>query len=134
MSADLLQISPETVCDIIATARATQAMADGDIDDVALDDDDDEEPEFLAGSMQETGPDSLLAEFGALREEESRDLIALVLVGRGRYRRGDWHKARDQAHEVPLKDRARYLADMPLLGTYLERGLAALGYSCGDTG
>jgi Protein of unknown function (DUF3775) len=127
----LLQISPETVCDIIATAHEMQAMADGDIDDVALGDDD-EETEFRAGSVKDSGRDALLAELGALRGEESLDLIALVLIGRGSYRRGDWQSAREQARDLPFKDRARYLADTPLLATYLERGLAALGYSCSD--
>jgi Protein of unknown function (DUF3775) len=126
----MLRVSPETVCDIIAAARAMQAMADGDIDDVALDDE--EETEFLAGAVKETGRDALLAELHGLTEEGSLDLIALMLVGRGKYGRGDWHEARRQARDVPLKDRGRYLADMPLLGAHLERGLAALGYSCGD--
>jgi hypothetical protein len=129
MSADLLRIGLETVCDIIAAAREMLAMADGDIDDVALDDD--EEIEFLAEAMKETGRNVLLAELEGLTEEESLDLIALLLVGRGSYGRGDWHEARRQARDVPFKDRPRYLADMPLLATYLERGLEALGYSCG---
>jgi Protein of unknown function (DUF3775) len=128
----MLRVSLETVCAIITAARAMQAMADGDIDDVALDDD--EETEFLADAVKETGRDALLAELDGLGEEESLDLIALMLIGRGRYGRGDWHEARGQARDVPFSDRPRYLADMPLLGTYLERGLAALGYSCEGNG
>jgi Protein of unknown function (DUF3775) len=121
----MLRVSPETVCAIIAAAREMQAMADGDIDDVALDDD--EETEFLADAVKETGRDALLAELAGLGEEESLDLIALMLVGRASYGRGDWHEARGRARDLPFKDRARYLADMPLLGIYLERGLEAFG-------
>jgi hypothetical protein len=33
------------------------------------------------------------------------------------------------ARDVPFEDRSRYLAKMPQLATYLERGLDALGYS-----
>jgi Protein of unknown function (DUF3775) len=128
----MLRVSRETVCNIIAAARAMQAMADGDIDDVALDDE--EETEFLADAVKETGRNALLAELDGLSEEESLDLIALMLIGRGRYGRGDWHEARGQARDVPLKDRVRYLADMPLLGAHLERGLEALGYSCAGDG
>jgi hypothetical protein len=80
MSREMLRVSPETVCDIIAAARAMQAMADGDIDDVALDDE--EETEFLAGAVKETGRDALLAELHGLTKEGSLDLIALMLVGR----------------------------------------------------
>lgn len=128
MSADLLQISLETVCDIIATAREMQAMADGDTDDVAVDDG--EETEFLADAVKEIGRNVLLAELDGLTDEESLDLIALLLVGRGEYGRGDWREARRQARDVTFEDRLRYLADMPLLATYLEQGVKALGYSC----
>jgi hypothetical protein len=128
----MLRVSPETVCAIIAAAREMQAMADGDIDDVALDDD--EETEFLADAVKETGRNALLAELAGLGEEESLDLIALMLVGRASYGRGDWHEARGRARDLSFKDRARYLADMPLLGIYLERGLDAFGYSCGGDG
>jgi Protein of unknown function (DUF3775) len=111
MSEEMLRVSLETVCAIIAAARAMQAAADGDIDDVALDDE--EEAAFLAGAVKETGRDALLAELHGLTEEQSLDLIALMLIGRGKYGRGDWHEARRQARDMPFRDRARYLADMP---------------------
>jgi hypothetical protein len=68
----------------------------------------------------------------SLNDDETLDLVALTWIGRGDYTRADWREAREQANEIPLADRPRYLLGTPLLGDYLEEGLAELGHSCED--
>ncbi len=55
--------------------------------------------------------------------------MALAWVGRGTYELDDWHEALDTARNEHGKRTAEYLMGLPLLGDYLEEGLAAFGES-----
>jgi hypothetical protein len=63
-----------------------------------------------------------------LNVDEKIDLIALTWLGRGDYDASGWNEARSLAQERHHKT-ANYLTGMPLLGDFLEDGLAALGRS-----
>ena len=68
-----------------------------------------------------------------LNEDERLELIALAWVGRGTFGLGEWQEALDTAYTEHRKRPAGYLLSLPLLGDYLEEGLAAFGESAVDT-
>jgi hypothetical protein len=74
----------------------------------------------------------LLEFIRALDEEEQINLVALAWVGRGTYEIGDWQEALNVARTEHNKRTAEYLLKLPLLGDYLDEGLAAFGESCDD--
>ena len=64
---------------------------------------------------------------GAIRglDEDARfELVALAWLGRGTYDIDEWQEAVDTARSEHKKRAAEYLLGLPLLGDYLEDGLA----------
>ena len=68
----------------------------------------------------------------ALDEDEQLDLVALAWIGRGTYDISEWREARSIARNEHNKRTAEYLLKLPLLGDYLQEGLAAFGEDCGE--
>ena len=127
-----LTIRPETVCYVIVKAREFGVKVEPDDPDSGSNPSDDREIDVLEDFADDATFEELSSALEALNEDESLDLVALAWVGRGDYTAVDWREAREQAAEIPLKDRPRYLIGTPLLGDYLEEGLSELGYSCED--
>jgi hypothetical protein len=69
----------------------------------------------------------------ALDEDEQTNLVALAWVGRGTYDLSEWNEALREARSEHNKRVAEYLLGLPLLGDYLEEGLAAFGENCGES-
>ena len=67
---------------------------------------------------------------GAMNEDQQIDLVTLAWLGRGDYSADDWPSVRDEAAQAHNDRTAAYLLGMPMLGDFLEEGLALLGYSC----
>jgi hypothetical protein len=67
-----------------------------------------------------------------LNEDEQVELVALAWLGRGTFDLDEWDEAVDTARNEHNKRTARYLLGMPMLGDYLEEGLAAFGISYVD--
>ena len=64
---------------------------------------------------------------GAIRdfnEDERARLVALAWLGRGTFELGEWKEAVATARSEHARRTAEYLLGMPLLGDYLEDGLA----------
>ena len=87
---------------------------DGDLD-ILEDDPDDLTGEELSDAIRGLIPDQQIA------------LVALAWVGRGTFELDEWHEALDTARNEHSKRTAEYLMGLPLLGDYLEEGLAAFG-------
>jgi Protein of unknown function (DUF3775) len=83
--------------------------------DVLMDKSDDPVREELVGAIQE------------LPEDERLQLVALAWLGRGTYDISEWDTALDTARSEHKKRTAEYLLGLPLLGDYLEDGLAMFG-------
>lgn len=62
--------------------------------------------------------------------EERRDLLTLLLLGRGDA--DDWDGARAEIADAAEAGLHRRLLSQPLLGDYLEEGLARIGRSCSE--
>jgi uncharacterized protein DUF3775 len=68
----------------------------------------------------------------SLNEDHQAELVALTWLGRGDFTAGEWREALRTARERRTNPTSEYLLGTPLLGNYLEEGLAALGYSVED--
>jgi len=127
-----LTISPETVCYVIVKAREFDVKVEPEDSDSGSNPSDDKEIDVLEDLADDPTFEEVLSVLESLNDDESLDLVALTWIGRADYTSDDWDEARDQAREIPLKDRPRYLLGTPLLGDYLEEGLSELGHSCED--
>ena len=67
-----------------------------------------------------------------LNDDEQRDLIALILLGRGDFNLGEWTKARQAAADIGRERTARYISEIPLVSDYLEDGLSQFDQSIED--
>ena len=124
-AAPSLEIATDKVAFIIAKARefdVKEADADPDegsnpIDDGATDvlEDKPEEDPVRA---------ELSAAIRAMNEDERAQLVALAWLGRGTYDLDEWDDALETARSEHKKRTAEYLLGLPLLGDYLEDGLA----------
>jgi hypothetical protein len=130
-----LGINVDKVCHIIAKARqfdAKEANSDPDSGSNAFDDGMTDVLEDLPVGQDATRLE--LVEFiRAMDEDEQFNLIALAWVGRGTYDLTEWREALRVARSEHSKRVATYLLTLPLLGDYLEEGLAAFGENCGES-
>jgi hypothetical protein len=129
-----LNINPDKVCHIIVKARAfdaKEADSDPDSGSNAADDGMTDVLEDLPDDVDATRLE-LLEFIRALDEDEQIDLVALAWVGRGTYEISEWREALSVARNEHNKRTAEYLLKLPLLGDYLEEGLAAFGEDCGE--
>jgi hypothetical protein len=122
----MLEINPEKVQFIITQARmfdAKEEVSDPDSGSNASDD--------MAVDVLEDLPDDPiyqeLAEYiRSLDEDEQIDLVALAWIGRGTYAASEWDDARAEAKRAHNNRTVEYLTSLPMLGDYLEEGLAAV--------
>ena len=67
-----------------------------------------------------------------LNEDEQVQLVALTWLGRGDYSIEAWGDLVAEAQRAHNERTAEYLLGMPMLGDYLEQGLAAHQLSCSE--
>lgn len=122
----MVAVNPETVSFIIAKAREFGAKVEPDDPGSGSNPSDDRMIDVLEDMPDDPTFDELKGAIDGLNDDESRDLVAIMWVGRGDYDKSQWQEARDQARTIPRADRSRYLIGTPLLGDYLEQGLDVL--------
>ncbi len=122
----MLSISPETVCYLIVKAREFDLK----LPPAGADDGDEPEGDVLADRADDPTYLEMVETLDALTAGERRDLIALMLLGRGEA--GDLDEGLEQADEVDSEGWQSFLLGTPLLGDFLEEGLAALDIACAD--
>ena len=128
----MLDVNPETVCQISARARQFQVEVG---DPIAEGAEDSLEPGTGPGPLDERedlGYLDLKAAVDDLAPAQQADLVAVMWVGRGDYEAEDFEAARAAARDAWTPRTAEYLMSTPLAADYLEEGLAQLGYSCED--
>ena len=121
-----LGISREKLEGIIEKARmfdAKEGVTDPDSGSNATDDD---MRDILEDLAEDSTQQELLHLIRDLDEDEQVNLVALAWVGRGTYDKSGWGEALKEARGAHNKHTAEYLLGLPLLGDYLEEGLAAL--------
>jgi len=125
-------INPEKVCHVIVKARqfdVKDAISDPNSGSNAADD-------GMTDVLEDAPNDPTLRELKAfiraLDEDEQIWLVALAWIGRGTYDAKQCNEALKLARDEHNARTAEYLLGLPMLGDYLEEGLAAFGESCTD--
>ena len=128
--ATTLTISPEKVCFIIIKAREFDAKDEVTDPDSGSNPSDDKDAAVLEDHGDDPVVEELTSLINSLSEDEQIDLVTLTWLGRDDYAADDWPAVRAEAARAHNERTASYLLGTPLLGDFLEEGLALLGRSC----
>ncbi len=122
----MLDINPEKVRQVITEARMLDAKED--VTDSAFDagEFEDSAAETLENPEHDAVFEELREFIRSLDEDEQVALVALAWIGRGTYGADDFGLALEEARRAHNRRTAEYLLGLPLLGDYLEEGLAAV--------
>nr|WP_152850098.1 MULTISPECIES: DUF3775 domain-containing protein [Brucella] len=112
---------------IIAKAREYDVQVPATDEDSGSNASDDNEVDILDASLTNPTRKELFAAIRSLNIDERQELLALMWVGRGDFSVDEWDEALSTAADRDNGREAKYLIGTPLLGDYLEEGLAALG-------
>ena len=119
-----LDISTDKLAFIIERAREFD-VKEGDSDpDSGSNPSDDGDADVLEDQPGDATREELAAAIRALNEDERAELIALAWLGRGTYDLEEWDEAIATARSEHGRRAAEYLIGLPLLGDYLEDGMA----------
>lgn len=130
-----MELNQETVCGLILQIR----QYDGKEQEVDPEDSsnpsDTEADDVPYKDTLESGPEDSIeqvirAELHAMNEEELREMVALVWIGRGDYDGEQFTTAKAEAGRREDIDTVDYLLQEPLLADHLANGLAAIGQPC----
>ena len=123
-------ISTEKVCFIIVKAREFDVkVAPEELDD-ASNASDDGMQRILEGYADDPTYEELRSFLVAQPDDDLKELLALTWIGRGDYGADDWGEVIGQIRDVREQRTVEYLFGTPLLGDYLEEGIAQFGLSC----
>lgn len=126
----MLTIRPETVCYLIVKAREFDVKVEPDDPDSGSNPSDDRGIDILEDMRDDPTYEELSGALVALNVDERIDMVALAWLGRGDFE--TFREARKAAAESTVKNWPDYLLGIPLLGDFLEEGLAAIGLDCAD--
>ena len=85
---------------------------------------DDGQVDVLNDGQEDSVREELLGAIRVLNDDERMRLVALAWLGRGTYGLDEWREAIATARSEHSRRTAEYLLSLPLLGDYLEDGLA----------
>jgi len=112
---------------IIAKAREYDVQIPAVDEDSGSNPSDDRDVDILDASLDNPTRKELFAAIRSLNEDQRIELLALMWVGRGDFSAEEWDDALSTASERHNGREAKYLIGTPLLGDYIEEGLASLG-------
>ncbi len=126
----MLDLNPDTVCQIIAHAREFHAK-----DEVNIPESPSRVPDDTAFEVLEEHADDLIFQelkvnIDDLEPDQQVTLVALMWLGRGDFAATEWETALADAEASWTPRAAEYLIATPLVADYLTEGLSQLGYSC----
>ena len=119
-----LNLPLDRVSFIILKAReydVKESDADPDAGSNAIDDG---QTDVLLDKADDPVREELLGAIRGLNDDERIRLVALAWLGRGTYALDEWKEAIAMAKSEHSRRTAEYLLGLPLLGDYLEDGLA----------
>ena len=128
----LLNIATDKVAFIAVKARAFDAKEAGLDTAGGSNPNDDGDLDELQDSPDDLTRQELGDAIRALNEDEQIELVALAWLGRGSFDLSEWDVALETARGEHNRRTAQYLLGLPLLGDYLEEGLALFGESISD--
>ena len=123
-----LSIDPEKVRELILHARAFDEKEEDSDPDSGSNAVDDEMVDALEdeGEEEDAVEEELAEAIRGMDGDEQLDLVALAWIGRGTFTPEQWDEARALARAEHNNRTAEYLLSLPMLGDYLEEGLAAV--------
>jgi hypothetical protein len=119
-----LDIPVDKIAFIILKAREYDVKESDSDPDEGSNPADDGQTDVLLDKSDDPVAEELLGAINSLNDEERARLVALAWLGRGTYDLGEWRDAIATAKSEHGKRTAQYLLGLPLLGDYLEDGLA----------
>jgi hypothetical protein len=119
-------INPDKVCFVIVKAR----QLDAKVAPEELSDDEDDVERVLESYADDPTFQELKEFLDAQDDDEIAELLALMWIGRGDYGAEDWAEVMAEIRDVRERHTIDYLLGTPLLGDFLEEGLAQFGLSC----
>jgi hypothetical protein len=122
----MLDINPEKVRFVITLARMFDAKEEISDPDSGSNASDDMAVDVLEDSPEDAIYQELAEYIRSLDEDEQIELVALAWVGRGTYAVSEWSDALAEARRAHNNRTVEYLTSLPMLGDYLEEGLAAV--------
>ncbi len=128
----MLTIALEKVCFLIIKAREFDAKMEPEVPEPGDNPTDDADREVLFDYPDDPTVEEIRGFIESLNEDEIVEVLALVWIGEGDYDVEEWEAALADARDNPDERHPDALLSIPLLGDYLEEGLAELGYSCRD--
>ena len=133
-AAPALNLPLDKVAFIILKAREYD-VKEGDSDpDEGSNPTDDGNADVLEDQADDPVREELVGAIRELNDDERMRLVALAWVGRGTYSKEEWREAIATARSEHSRRTAEYLLGMPLLGDYLEDGLAQFDEGIVDDG
>ena len=130
--APALNLPLDKVSFIIVKAREYDVKESDSDPDEGSNPTDDGNADILEDKVDDSTREELAGAIRALNEDEQIELVALAWLGRGTYDLSEWAEALQTARDEHSKRTAQYLLGLPLLGDYLEEGLAAFGETISD--
>jgi hypothetical protein len=127
----MLTIASEKLAYVIEKAREFDAQVPSDAEEGSNAADDDER-EILLDTPDNPTEQELRDAIDGLGIPERQELLALMWLGRGDCDAESWSEALQQARQTQSASETAYLLGTPLLGDYIEEGVAALGLSLED--
>lgn len=128
----MLTIALDKICFLIIKAREFDAKMEPEVPEPGDNPTDDADREVLFDYPDDPTVEEIRGFIESLNEDELVEILALVWIGEGDYDVEEWQSAVADARDNPDERRAEALLSIPLLGDFLEEGLAEMGYSCTD--
>jgi|SRR5665213_1006754 len=119
-----LNLPLDKVSFIIVKAREYDVKESDSDPDEGSNATDDGQTDVLTDKQNDPVREELLGAIRGLNDDERIKLVALAWLGRGTYDIGEWREAIATAKSEHSRRTAEYLLNLPLLGDYLEDGLA----------
>jgi hypothetical protein len=119
-----LDIPEDKLAFIIEKAREFDVKEEDSDADSGSNPIDDGDTDVLESGSGDSTHEELAGAIRELNEDERSQLIALAWLGRGTYDLDEWQEAVSTAKSEHGRRAAEYLIGLPLLGDYLEEGLA----------
>ena len=119
-----LNLPMDQVAFIIVKAREYDVKEEDSDPDEGSNPADDGQTDVLINKADDPVREELLGAIRSLNDDERIKLVALAWLGRGTYDIDEWKEAVATAKTEHSRRTAEYLLNLPLLGDYLEDGLA----------
>jgi hypothetical protein len=131
LTTDVLNLSTDIVCTIIAKAKEFQAKEAVTFDEkLANTEYEYDWAQVLADHKDDLTYKEIINIIENLEPDQRADLLALMYIGRGDFDENEWSQARKEARNNLAPHLGAYLLSKPQIADYLARGLEILGASC----